>query len=237
MSGQIQTPNGKPIYDIALDEMHRVTVDESARRTAESKWNEARGREAARLHVQVTALTAADERQEARSRETVNQINQLMAELRDRTTQLQHLIESFENVADKRFASESDQIRTFETTHNQRLDATQALLNERVQATQAIINERSQATHAQITEFKTSVHGAFEDLHHSILSRTDTSRESLAQDVRSLREEVIRLVDSRMNQADAAFAAVRGDVEVVKFLVMDLIKDRLGRTDPKSKPF
>src|SRR5436309_3450377 len=65
----------------------------------------------------------------------------------------------------------------------------------------------------------------------SLSSQQRENTERLAVDVRKLRDEVVSLVDSRMNQADASFAALRGDVEVVKYLVMDLIKDRIGRND------
>lgn len=49
------------------------------------------------------------------------------------------------------------------------------------------------------------------------------------------REELTRQVDKRMNQADVAFAAVRADQEVIKALLTDIIKDRMGRAEPKYR--
>lgn len=83
-----------------------------------------------------------------------------------------------------------------------------------------------------------------QDAQESLQKQADTNFNSLAEqerddtsvvrrDLHESRDEIVRLVDSRMNQSDASFAAVRADMEVLKFMVMDLIKDRIGRrSDP-----
>lgn len=195
------TTNGKSIYEVGLAELHNVSTDESTHKRVDNDFREARGREGARLHVALSAISEHDARQMAA-------ISELLGEVQQKTAQLTHLIQSFEASIEKR------------TT-----DQHQAVTNQ-VNSFWAAESEHFNTLRSQVGNFENAL---------STQSRESTER--LAVDIRKLRDEVVSLVDSRMNQSDAAFAAVRGDVEVVKYLVMDLIKDRIGRTDPKQKPF
>jgi hypothetical protein len=168
-----------PIYDIGIQELHRISHDENARRTADHELNEARGRDGARLYVTLKALSEVDRRRDQNTRETVEALQGFARQLAEQVANLERQLQ----------------------------DARASIANQQEASLQSI------TTHAQ------------------------ESTDRLAVDVRKLRDEVVSLVDSRMNQADASFAALRGDVEVVKYLVMDLIKDRIGRTDPKPKSF
>ena len=168
-----------PIYDVGLQELHRISHDETARRAADQELNEARGRDGARLYVTLKALSEVDRRHDASTRETLDALNSFARTLAEQVANLERQLQ----------------------------DTRASIANQQEASLQSI------TTHAQ------------------------ESTDRLAVDVRKLRDEVVSLVDSRMNQADASFAALRGDVEVVKYLVMDLIKDRIGRTDPKPKSF
>jgi len=196
--------NGKSIYEVGLNELHAVTTDEAVHKKIDNDFREARGREGARLHVTLQALSEADRRNQESTQATLHAIATLTAELQEKSAQLTHLIQSFEATADKRFTGVHEQISGFWQAENEHFNT-----------------------------MRTQV-GQFEN---ALSTQTREATERLAIDLRKLRDEVVSLIDSRMNQSDAAFAAVRGDVEVVKFLVMDLIKDRIGRTDPKQKPF
>ena len=198
------TQNGS-VYDYGVRELHQLSADETLHRRIDNEFREARGREGARLHVLLRAVSESDRRQ-------LEAIQSLAAELQEKASQLSHLIETFESTADRRFNGVHDDLR-------QRADALSALVRESTTTIQQTLWNQAE------TNFNT------------LSSQSRESTERLAFDVRKLRDEVISLVDSRMNQADASFAALRGDVEVVKFLVMDLIKDRIGRSDPKQKPF
>lgn len=207
--------NGKSIYEVGLNELHTVSNDETLHKKVDNDFREARGREGARLHVTLQAISETDRRQTENTIATLNSIANLTAELQEKTAQLTHLIQSFEATADKRFTGVHDDLRA----------RAEALTNQ-VSGFWQAENEHFNTIRNQVGQFENAI---------STQSRESTER--LAVDVRKLRDEVVSLIDSRMNQSDAAFAAVRGDVEVVKFLVMDLIKDRIGRTDPKQKPF
>lgn len=152
-------------------------------------------------------LTALNEH-DRRTAEALHQMQSLLAEVQQKSAQLTHLIQSFEATLEKRIA-----------------DQHSAVTNQ-VNSFWAAESEHFNAIRSQVGNFE-----------NALSTQTRESTERLAIDVRKLRDEVVSLIDSRMNQSDAAFAAVRGDVEVVKYLVMDLIKDRIGRTDPKQKPF
>lgn len=62
-----------------------------------------------------------------------------------------------------------------------------------------------------------------------------TLRGEIDAKVTRFHEESTRLVDRRFNNSDVAFAAIRADQEVIKALLTDIIKDRLGRPEPKSR--
>jgi hypothetical protein len=204
----ITPQTGKSVYEIGLNELHNVSSDEASHKRIEQEFREARGREGARLHVTLRAVSEADARNGENTRNVLQAISTLTADLQQKTDQLTHLIQSFENETNKQISG----FWQAETEHFNTL-------------------------RSQVSAFQQSTTNQVDTAYTHLSSQGRESTERLAVDVRKLRDEVVSLVDSRLNQADASFAALRGDVEVVKFLVMDLIKDRIGRTDPKQKPF
>lgn len=237
MQQQKSMSNGVSVYEIGVQELHKVSQDEAARKAVDAELNEARGREPARLHVTLRAISEADRRAQEHTQATLDAIQRLAADLQDRASQLSHLIESFEMVAEKRFAAASEDLKT-------RADA----LTAQVNTFSAAENLHFDTIKTQVGGFQTAVSAQLHEAKTALWTQADKNLETLssagreqtahiASDVRALRDELVRLIDNRLNQADASFAAVRGDVEVVKYLVMDLIKDRIGRTDPKQKPF
>lgn len=196
------------IYDIGVRELHRISQDDSARRQADQDLNEARGRDGARLHVTLTALNAMDKR-------TMEALDAMANDLTRRAAELADSVRHVDETAAKRA---EDLVAVTQTLSTSLINLQNALSTQIHEARLALANQAD---------------GSLQSL--SSQQRENTER--LAVDVRKLRDEVVSLVDSRMNQADASFAALRGDVEVVKYLVMDLIKDRIGRNDPKSKSY
>lgn len=192
------------IYEVGLSELHRVSQDKGVHDQIDNEFREARGREGARLHVTLKAISESERRQQENSQATWNAIARLTQEVNERAAAITQLVGQFEGSHDKRVAGVAEQAR---------------VIQQAVQETRASISAQSDA-HFQ-----------------ALSSQARENTERLAVDLRHVRDEVVGLIDSRMTQADASFAALRGDVEVVKFLVMDLIKDRIGRSDPKQKPF
>ena len=203
------------IYEVGLSELHRVSADKGTHDQIDNEFKEARGREGARLHVMLRAISESDRRQSENSQATWNAISRLTQELNERATALTNLINTFEDSQDKRIAGVAAQA----TGIKDQVAVFQQVITQAVQETRSAVSAQSDA-HFQ-----------------ALSSQARENTERLAVDLRHVRDEIVGLVDSRMTQADASFAALRGDVEVVKFLVMDLIKDRIGRSDPKQKPF
>lgn len=211
----VSSNGNSSVYDVGVKELHHVTGDESATRRIDNEFREARGRETARLHVTLKALSEADRRGGENTRMTLGAIERLTGELQEKSEQLQHLIETFEQGSGTRFTEVGE---TLSQLREQISTLQQSAWN------QAETNFNNLQTQAQ-TQFE------------SLSTQARESTERITYDVRTARDELVSLVDSRMNQSDASFAALRGDIEVVKFLVMDLIKDRIGRHDTKNKPF
>lgn len=196
------------VYDTGVRELHRISTDDAARKQVDHDLNEARGRETARLHVTLTALNAMD-------RKTMEALDALAT-----------AISGTDGVAEKRTEELIALTNTLATT-----------LRENAEATRNHLINFQNSLSTQVHEARLALANQADGSLQSLSSQQRENTERLAVDVRKLRDEVVSLVDSRMNQADASFAALRGDVEVVKYLVMDLIKDRIGRNDPKSKPY
>jgi 2'-5' RNA ligase len=207
------------VYDIGVRELHRISQDETVRKEIDHQLNESRGRETARLHVTLTALNAMD-------RKNMEALEAMASELQARVAELSHAVAGTEGVAEKRAQEIVTLTSQLTTTLRENADATRNHL-------MTLQNSLSTQVHEARLALANQADGSLQSL--SSQQRENTER--LAVDVRKLRDEVVSLVDSRMNQADASFAALRGDVEVVKYLVMDLIKDRIGRNDPKSKTY
>lgn len=219
MSQQVTTVNNGNVYEIGLSELHHVSTDDTAHKRIDTDFREARGREGARLHVTLKAVSEADRR-------NLEAISALTAELQQKTAQLNHLIQSFEATADKRFTGVHEDLKA------------------RAEALTIQVNSFANAEHDhfstiknQLATFQQTAWNQADTNFNALSTQNRESTERVTFDVRKLRDEVVSLVDSRMNQSDASFAALRSDVEVVKFLVMDLIKDRIGRSDPKAKPY
>src|SRR5438067_5968788 len=208
MTTTLTPQTGKSVYEIGLAELHTVSSDEAVHKRIENDFREARGREGARLHVTLKALSEADQRSAENTHQALAAMQALAADITQKTEQLQHLMQSLEQTT-------SSQISSFWQAES----------------------EHFNAIRSQLVSFQQALASQVDTSYTQLSTQGRESTERLAVDVRKLRDEVISLVDARMNQADASFAALRGDVEVVKFLVMDLIKDRIGRSDPKSKPF
>jgi uncharacterized protein YukE len=216
---QVNVTEKKSVYEVGLEELHHVSQDESAHRRIDTEFKEARGREGARLHVTLQAISEADRR-------ALAAIDALTTEVQEKSAQLNHLVQSFEGTADKRFSAFHEDLKA-------RAESLMVQVNSFANAE----HEHFAALKSQVGSFQQAIWNQNDTHFNAVSTQLREATERLAFDTRKLRDEVVSLVDARMNQADASFAAIRGDVEVVKYLVMDLIKDRIGRSDPKQKPF
>ena len=108
------------------------------------------------------------------------------------------------------------------------------------------VNERLEVVHKSMKSAFQELARATAGSEENIRAQTDSfskAVESLLNDVRGdldakiaeFRDDATRLIDKRFNQSDVSFAAVRADQEVIKALLTDIIKDRLGRAEPRLR--
>jgi len=119
-------------------------------------------------------------------------------------------------------------------------------LSRRIHDAQANVEER-------IGQFQAAVKASFDKLsratagtEENLRTQTDSFSKAveelllnvqndLDKKILEFRDESTRLMDKRFNQVDVTFAAVRADQEVIKALLTDIIKDRMGRSEPRVK--
>src|SRR5687768_10724601 len=102
------------IYEVGLGELHRVSQDKGVHDQIDNEFREARGREGARLHVTLKAISESERRQQENSQATWNAIARLTQELNERSAALTQLIQTFEGSQDKRVAGVAEQARVIQ---------------------------------------------------------------------------------------------------------------------------
>lgn len=131
-------------------------------------------------------------------------------------------------------------------TLDKNLTETSVELTEAVGKAQSAINDRLETVHKSMKSAFQELARATAGSEESIRAQTDAfskAVETLLNDVRGdldakiaeFRDDATRLIDKRFNQSDVSFAAVRADQEVIKALLTDIIKDRLGRAEPRVR--
>lgn len=129
---------------------------------------------------------------------------------------------------------------------NSNLSESTSELNEAVTKAQTSIGERLEVVHKSMKSAFQELARATAGSEENIRAQTDSfskAVETLLNDVRGdldakiaeFRDDATRLIDKRFNQSDVSFAAVRADQEVIKALLTDIIKDRLGRAEPRVR--
>jgi hypothetical protein len=93
----------------------------------------------------------------------------------------------------------------------------------------ATLEEHLQADTQGLTSLVERAEKSVVEVNKALESALESIQTHMDRRVHELREETHRLIDKRFNQTDLSFAAVRADQEVVKALITDIIKDRIGR--------
>jgi archaellum component FlaC len=71
----------------------------------------------------------------------------------------------------------------------------------------------------------------FDKTWESIGTNFDATNERTKREIHDLREEMTKVLDRRFTHIDQTFASIRADIEVLKALQMELIKERIGRPE------
>ena len=199
------------VYDDAVKEIVALSENDAySRKVDNGPLSEARGKDTWRLHAQLRA---------------VDQVNVSMMK-------------------------ESSAIRTALSTLDDHLHTNTVAVTGLVRGTTSELESNLQS---QIAKFSETVRGNFEKLakatagsEENLRAQThsfskameellNTLQNNFEKQIAEFRDEATRLIDKRFNQSDVAFAAVRADQEVIKALLTDIIKDRLGRAEPRGR--
>lgn len=164
---------------------------------------------------------------------------------------------SLTKTAEKAESALSDQLTKSTSNVTKTVKEAQGALSEQVAEAQTALSGEIGESLADLQSRTTTVLDTLKDSFTKLSRATAGSEENLKAQTNSFstaveelltnvqntlqkqtfefREELTRQVDKRMNQADVAFAAVRADQEVIKALLTDIIKDRMGRAEPKYR--
>lgn len=71
----------------------------------------------------------------------------------------------------------------------------------------------------------------FDKTWESLGTNFDATNERTKREIHDLREEIAKTMDKRFTHIDQTFASLRADIEVLKALQMELIKERIGRPE------
>ncbi|HVL88521.1 MAG TPA: hypothetical protein VM681_11045 [Candidatus Thermoplasmatota archaeon] len=130
--------------------------------------------------------------------------------------------------------SHGDIVETVETFHRDVQGRTDSL-TRRVEQAEGALN-------SAVDNFRSEVNKSFEKTWETVAQKFDKTWESVGhnfdatnertqREVSDLRDELTKILDKRFTHIDQTFASLRADIEVVKALQMELIKERIGRPE------
>lgn len=192
------------------------------------------------LHIDASALSTQSERQ------TASLLKSLEAAQRALDEAVSSSQSTLTSAVSKAQAALGDQVSKAYTGLAKTTEKAQASLSEQVADGVTDLQKRNDALLATVKDSFTKLAKATAGSEENLKAQTNSFstaveellanvQTSLQKQIFEFREETTRQVDKRMNQADVAFAAVRADQEVIKALLTDIIKDRMGRAEPKYR--
>lgn len=216
------TNGGENFYENSLKELQVLAQNDTyAKKVDGGALGEARGKDVWRLHA---TLKAVDDVGTA----TWNGISKLGEDLHTNSRAITGLVEKTrETLKDAIDTTRSSLSTTVKNNSENIGEAVQKVHN----AVNNGFNKLSQATAGTEENLRSQTH-AFSKEVATLLTELQGNFEKA---ITEFRDEANRLIDKRFNQSDVAFAAVRADQEVIKALLTDIIKDRMGRSESRVR--
>lgn len=139
-----------------------------------------------------------------------------------------------------REARGNDVMRLHTTLHA--LTTLRDQLSAEISDLQSKLATTSEVTGTELERIRSETQDGFAKTWQTINERFDKTWETVghnfeatndrtSREVSDLRDEITKVLDKRFTHIDQTFASLRADIEVVKALQMDLIKERIGRAD------
>ncbi len=229
-------------------------IDEHLHSDASSLTSQAERNTKSLLAATASAASELDAAVKSAKSSLSDQLSKAQASLSDQASKAQA---SLSDQASKNHTASSDQLTKSTSNLTKTIKEAESALSEQVAEAQTALSSelgdslsdlqgRSDALLETVKDSFTKLSRATAGSEENLKAQTNSfssAVEELLTNVQStlqkqtfeFREELTRQVDKRMNQADVAFAAVRADQEVIKALLTDIIKDRMGRAEPKYR--
>jgi hypothetical protein len=238
-NGPLSEARGKDTWRLhaqlrAVDQVNgNMTRETSAIKTALSTLDE-------HLHTDTVAITELVERHGSTIASAVSSSrSSITSSVSGAQTSLTEAIKGAQTSLSKAISSTKGELDSAVT------EAQTVITNTVEQSTENIagqISKFSAAVSKNFSELAKATAGSEENLRAQTQSFSkameellNTLQNNFEKQILEFRDESTRLIDKRFNQSDVAFAAVRADQEVIKALLTDIIKDRLGRAEPRVR--
>lgn len=129
----------------------------------------------------------------------------------------------------------ADQVGGFQSDVDSSFRKTLGTLEAKFDDTWAAAKKAHQDTEETLDEdFKKTwetLQERFDKTWETVGTNFEATNERTTREIRDLREEMTRVLDRRFTHIDQTFASIRADIEVLKALQMELIKERIGRPE------
>lgn len=202
--------NGVSAYDVAVSELKKVTEDSYRRKVESSALKEARGQDVLALHATLTSVETA--------RENVASI------LADLTSELDSRADGIENDVSKA----TDTITTAVSEAQSKLAAATTKFHKDADAA---FEKTWDTISKDFTKTWDTLSTDFNKTWEAVGQQFEATNERTKREIHDLRDEVTKVLDKRFTHVDQTFASIRADLEVIKALQMELIKERIGRPE------
>lgn len=239
------------IYKDAVNEIKSLAENDAyARKIDNGALNEARGKDTWRLHAQLRAVDQVDRNLTRHVEGVRGALHEIDAHLNKDATVITTLVgtaasDLTEAVGKSRSTITTAITQTRETIESA-LESTQKAVTGAVQTSTSDVGKRVDNLNKLVRESFDNLSKATAGTEENLRTQTDAFSKAvqsllgelqhgLDKRIIEFRDESTRQMDKRFNQSDVAFAALRADLEVVKALLTDIIKDRLGRPEPRNR--
>lgn len=228
------------VYEDAVKEVVALSENDTyAKKIDNGPLSEARGKDTWRLHAQLRAVDQVDKNISAHVSTLQTALHDIDQHLHADTVAVTDLVSDARGDVQKWITGTHAEVGEWVTGTKNAL-ATQ--LTKSTDNIQGDIESLTSTVKESFAKLAQATAGTEENLR----SQTDafskavenllgTLQHDMDRKIAEFRDESTRLIDKRFNQSDVAFAAVRADQEVIKALLTDIIKDRLGRSEPRNR--
>ena len=206
------------IYDDGVKEIVALSENDTyARKVDNGPLSEARGKDVWQIHTSLRA------------------INQLGLSVDKHSSTLKTAASTIDEHLHADTVAVTQLVERHGTNLSRRVGEATSTIEERIgqfqSAVKASFDKLSRATAGTEENLRTQTDSFSKAVEELLLN----VQNDLDKKIMEFRDESTRLMDKRFNQIDVTFASVRADQEVIKALLTDIIKDRMGRSEPRVK--